>query len=51
LSNGGLAVTLGYKLGDVWVGKGQIYMKPQVFIGESRNVDWGAEVGSQLLGC
>lgn len=50
ISSGGLAVTLGYKLGEVWVGNGQVYVKPQVFFGSDRNADWGAEVGFQLLG-
>jgi hypothetical protein len=50
ISSGGLAVTMGYKLGEVWVGNGQIYIKPQVFFGDDRNADWGAEVGFQLLG-
>jgi hypothetical protein len=50
LSSGGLAVTFGYKLGAMWVGKGQVYGKPQVFFGDSRSAEWGLEVGFQLLG-
>jgi len=46
---GGLAVTLGYRLGPMLGGRGQAYIKPQGLVGADRPVNWGIEAGFQLL--
>jgi hypothetical protein len=47
---GALAVTLGYKLGPMLGGRGQISAKPAVGIGPDAPFGWGLQVAFQLLG-
>jgi hypothetical protein len=47
---GALAVTMGYKLGPMLGGRGQISMKPSIGIGANAPQDWGMLVSFQLLG-
>jgi len=47
---GALAVTLGYKLGPMLGGRGQISIKPTVPIGRDAPFDWGLQLAFQLLG-
>jgi hypothetical protein len=44
-----LSVTLGYKLGRMMGGKGQMFVKPSASFAQERPVNWGVEVGFQLL--
>jgi hypothetical protein len=45
-----LAVTLGYKLGPMLGGRGQISVKPSVGIGRDAPFDYGVQLAFQLLG-
>lgn len=47
---GALAVTMGYKLGPMLGGRGQIALKPSIGIGTYAPQDWGLLVSFQLLG-
>jgi hypothetical protein len=47
---GALAVTLGYKLGPLLGGRGQMSIKPTIPIGRDAPFDWGVQVAFQLLG-
>jgi hypothetical protein len=44
-----LAVTLGYKLGNMFGGKGQVFIKPSTTFFSDRPVDWGVKAGFQVL--
>lgn len=43
---GGLAVTLGYRLGPMLGGRGQVFIKLQGLAGADRPVNWGIAAGS-----
>jgi hypothetical protein len=43
------ALTLGYKLGAMLGGKGQMFVKPSIGIGSNRPTGWGISTGFQLL--
>jgi hypothetical protein len=45
-----LAVTLGYKLGPMLGGRGQISVKPSIGIGRDAPFDYGMQLAFQLLG-
>jgi hypothetical protein len=45
-----LAVTMGYKLGPMLGGRGQISVKPSVGIGRESPFDYGVQLAFQLLG-
>jgi hypothetical protein len=47
---GALAVTMGYKLGPMLGGRGQVSVKPSVGIGSNAPQDWGVQIAFQLLG-
>lgn len=47
---GALAVTMGYKLGPMLGGRGQVALKPSIGIGTYAPQDWGLLVSFQLLG-
>ncbi|KPF68927.1 hypothetical protein IP84_06860 [beta proteobacterium AAP99] len=46
---GALAVTMGYKLGPMLGGQGQVFVKPSTSVGSNRPVKWGVELGFQVL--
>lgn len=46
---GSFAVTFGQKLGNMFGGNGQIFIKPSIFIGADRGANWGAQAGFKLL--
>lgn len=46
---GAFAVTVGYRLGSMLGGSGQVFVKPSMTIGDERPVDWGLEIGFQVL--
>jgi hypothetical protein len=46
---GAFAVTYGYRLGPMLGGVGQVYIKPSTTFGKNRPVDWGLEVGFQVV--
>jgi len=48
--NGALAVTVGRKLGEMFGGQAQIFVKPLVGIGGDRSFLWGFAVGYKVLG-
>jgi hypothetical protein len=43
------ALTMGYKLGPMLGGNGQVFVKPSVGLGAERASDWGLQIGFQLL--
>lgn len=43
------ALTVGYKLGPMLGGNGQVFVKPSLGVGADRASDWGLQVGFQLL--
>lgn len=43
------ALTLGYKLGPMLGGRGQIFVKPSIGFGSDRPTGWGISTGFQLL--
>lgn len=47
---GALAVTLGYRLGNMLGGKGQMFIKPSTTFLDDRPTNWGIKVGFQVLG-
>ena len=47
---GAVAVTLGYRLGKMMGGNGQVFVKPSTTLFDERPTDWGLRVGFQLLG-
>jgi hypothetical protein len=47
---GALAVTLGYRLGGMFGGKGQVFIKPSTTFFDDRPTNWGIKVGFQVLG-
>lgn len=47
---GALAVTLGYRLGNMLGGKGQVFIKPSTTFLDDRPANWGIKVGFQVLG-
>jgi hypothetical protein len=46
---GSVAVTFGQKLGKMFGGNGQIFVKPSVLIGSDRGANWGAQAGFKVL--
>lgn len=43
------ALTIGYKLGQMMGGNGQVFIKPSFGLGDERASDWGIQAGFQLL--
>ena len=46
---GAFALTLGYRTGPAFGGNGQVFVKPSLTVGQNRPVDWGLEIGFQVL--
>lgn len=46
---GSVAVTFGQKLGKMFGGNGQVFVKPSVLIGPDRGANWGMSVGFKVL--
>lgn len=46
---GSVAVTFGQKLGKMFGGNGQVFVKPSVLIGSDRGANWGVQVGFKVL--
>lgn len=47
---GSLAVTTGRAVGQVGGGLGQLYVKPNIFVGGERPADWSVEAGFRVIG-
>ena len=45
-----LAITVGYGVGKMFGGNGQVYIKPTFYAGNDRPADWGVEAGFKTLG-